>query len=156
MLSLLVFGPVEEASRIRIQFEDVLEVRPDAVHFPRVGVQIVLHGHVLPLHGRNMKDARHGIRHAVQVVHGEANLHSRLVAAHLLAGPARKHADEVGAPLRKDVLDGPVEPCPVGEQQHHRRNTPGHPDHSDGCAPAVIDHRFPGLTENVFQHKKSS
>ena len=49
---------------------------------------------------------------AVHIVLGEPHLHPRLIAACLFAGAARKSADDVGAPLRKDGLDGVAEPAP--------------------------------------------
>ena len=44
--ALLVFGAVEEAALVGVELPDVLKDRPDAVHGPGVGVQIVLHRHV--------------------------------------------------------------------------------------------------------------
>ena len=75
-----------------------------------------------------------------------------LVAAGLLAGAAGEDADVVGAPLGKDGLDGAGEAGAVGEQQHNRGDAPGHADHGDGGAAAIVEHRLPGLSEDVFQH----
>ena len=153
MRALLILGSVKETPIVRIEFPDVLKHRPDAIHRPRVGVEIVLHRHVFLNLRRDVFDPWNGVLQAVHIVFSEAHLHSGFVAAGLLAGPAGKDADDVGAPLGEDRLNGPAEPCAIGQQQHHRRNPPRHPDHGDGRAAAVVDHRLPSLAQmslNMF------
>ena len=58
----------------------------------------------------------------------------------------------VDAPLGKDGLDGAGETGAVGEQEDNGGDAPGHADHGDGGAAAVVDHCFPGLGEDVFEH----
>ena len=102
---------------------------------------------------RDVVDARNAFGDAVDIVLGEAHLHAGFVAAGLLAGAAGKEADDVGAPLGEDGLDGVAEAGAVGQQQHHRGNAPRHADHGDGRAPPVVEHRFPGLAPDVFEHE---
>ena len=58
-----------------------------------------------------------------------------------------KDADQPGAPLREDGLDGAAESGAVGKQQHHRGDAPGHAHHGDHGAPPVVDHRLVGLLQ---------
>ena len=150
--SLLVFGAVEEAALIQVQLPDVLKLGADSDNAPRVSMQIVLHGDLLIDFRRDEEDAGHAVGDAVHVVQGEADLGAGLVSAGLLAGAAGKDADHVGAPLGKDILDGAAESSAVGQQNYDGGDAPGHADHGDGGAAAVVEHRFPGLGENVFQH----
>jgi len=119
-------------------------------------VQIVLHHRVEVDRGRDLIDAVHAVAHAVYIVERETHFHAGLVAAGLLAGAARKESDEVGAPLREDILNGAAEPGAIGQEKHHRGNAPRHPDHGDGGAAAVINHRLPRLAEDVFEHGRSA
>ena len=77
------------------------------------------------------------------------HLHASLLAAGLLAGGARKDAHQVGAKLGKDCFDGPAEAGSIRHQQDHRGNAPGHTDHGDQRAPAIVKHGFVGLREQV-------
>ncbi len=115
-------------------------------------MEIVLHGDVFVYRGRDVIDAGNAGHEAVDVVEGEADLDAGFFSAGLFAGAAGKDADDVGAPLREDGLDGAAEAGSVSQQEDHGGNTPGHADHGDGGAAAVVDHRLPGLAENVFQH----
>ena len=146
MRPLLFLLPVEEAPCVRIEFPDVLKHRHHAINRPRVGVQIVLHRDVFVHSRRNVIDPWNAGDDAVHIIQGELHLHARFLAARLFAGPSRENADDVGAPLRENRLDRAAETCSIGQQQHHRRNPPRHPDHGDGGATAVVNHRLPGLT----------
>src|ERR1035437_9184346 len=73
-----------------------------------------------------------------------------------LSPPAGKCADQVGAPLGKDGLDGAAESRAVSQQQHDGGDAPCHADHGDGGAAPVVEHCLPGLGENVFEHGCSS
>ena len=150
-----VFGAVEEAALIGIELDDVGVGGARADYGPGVGVQVVLDGLILKLHGRDVDDFRDGGDDAVNVVEGEADLDAGFVSAGLLAGLAGEDADGVGAPLGKDGFNGVGEAGAVGEEQHDRGDAPGHADDGDGGAAAVEEHRFPGLAENVFQHGSS-
>ena len=77
------------------------------------------------------------------------------VSAGLLGSATAVHFHVVDAPLGKDALDGARETRTIRQQQHDRGNAPGHADHGDGCAPAVVYHRLPGLAENVSQHEST-
>ena len=94
----------------------------------------------------------HGDADAVDVVEGELDLDSGFVAAGLFAGFAGEEADGVGAPLGKDGVDGVAETGAVGQEQHDRGDAPGHADGGDGGAAAIVEHRFPGLFEDVGKH----
>jgi len=153
MRPLLIFGAGEESPLVEIEPHHILADGTDAVHAPGVGVQIILDRHIFFGHRRDAKQAGHAFRYAVHVVERESHLDTRFVAASLFARAPGKNADQVRAPLREDVLDGAAEPRPVGQQQHHRGNTPRHSDHRDGGAAPVIQHRLPRLTENVFEHR---
>jgi len=87
---------------------------------------------------------------AVHIVEGETHLHACLVTARLLAGAAGKYANGASAELFEYGFECMAESCPVGEQENHGGNAPGHADHGDRGAAAVEEHRLPGLAENVF------
>jgi len=99
-----------------------------------------------------MRDAGNRVIDAVHIVQSEADPCARLVASGLFAGASGKEADGVGAPLGKDGLNGMAEAGAIGQQQHHRGNTPGHANHGDGGAATVVEHRLPSLAEYVFEH----
>ena len=102
--------------------------------------------------GRDVDDAGNSGPEAVDVVLGEADLDAGFGSANLLRSAAGKDADEVGAPLGKDVLDGLTEAGAVGEQEHDGGDAPGHAADGDEGAAAVVDHRFPGLSPDVADH----
>ena len=101
-----------------------------------------------------MDDFRERGGNAVDVIEGEANLDACFIAAGLLAGFAGENADGVGAPLGKDGFDGVGKAVAIGEEQHDGGDAPGHADRGDGGAAAIVEHRFPGLAENVFEHNQ--
>src|SRR6202044_444987 len=74
-------------------------------------------------------------------------------AACLLRGAAGKEADGVRSPLGKDRFDGMAETCTICEKQDDSSNAPCHTDHGDGGTAAIVKHRFPGLAENVSEHR---
>ena len=115
-------------------------------------MQIVLHRHVFVDRRGNVIDPGNAGDNAIHIILRELHLHARLLAPRLLAGPARKNADDVRAPLRKDRLNRAAETRSIRQQQHHRSDAPRHSDHGDGRAAAVIHHRLPSLTKNVLQH----
>ena len=58
------------------------------------------------------------------------------------------------SPLGKDGLNSLAESSAVAQQQDYGSDSPRHTDHGDGRATPVVDHRFPGLRQNVLQHGK--
>ncbi len=116
-------------------------------------MQVVLHVRGQILGGRDVDDFGEGRGDAIEIVESETDLDTGFVAAGLLRGAAGKEADGIGAPLGKDGLKGVGEAVSVSKKKDDGGNAPGHADHGDGGAAAVVEHRFPGLGENVFQHR---
>ena len=152
MGALLVLGSVEKPALIHSQRPDLTEVGADSIHRPHVRVQFVLHRDILIHLWRNMNNARNGRRQAVHIVQCEAHLDARLLSARLFACASRERADRVGAPLCKDRFNRMTEARTISQQQHHRGDAPRHADHGDGGAATVVDHRLPGLPQNIFEH----
>ena len=150
--ALVVFGAVEEAALIGSELDDVGVGGARADDGPGVGMEIVLDGLILKLHGRDVDDFRQGGGDAVDVIEREADLDTGFIAAGLLAGFAGEKADGVGAPLGKDGFNGVGEAVAIGEEQHDGGDAPGHADGGDGGAAAIEEHRLPGLAENVSEH----
>ncbi len=152
MGALLVFGAIEEAALIDVEFEDVLVPGAHAVHAPGVDMQVILHRDILGDGGRDVPDSGNTGGDAIDVIEGKADTHAGLVSAGLLAGGSREDADGLGAPLREDGLDGAAEAVAIGQQQHYGGDAPGHADHGNGGAATVVEHRLPGLSEDVLEH----
>ena len=92
---------------------------------------------------------------AIHIVQRKAHSDPGLVAAGLLAGLARKEADGVACPTRRRSPGWRGRSLPIGQQQHHRGDAPGHADHRDGRAAAVVEHRLPRLAEYVLEHGRT-
>src|ERR1039457_1115019 len=103
-----------------------------------------------------MQDSGNAVGDAIDVVQGKADARPRLIATGLLTGSAAPEDDRVGSELGEDGLDGVTETGAIGDQQHDGGDAPGHADHGDGGAAAVVDHRLPGLSEDVLEHDSSS
>jgi hypothetical protein len=99
-----------------------------------------------------MEDIGNTVRNHGEVGQLKFYLHAGLLAPGLLAGRSREHSDEVGAELGKNRFDGPAKAGPIGHQQHHRSNAPGHANHGDERAPAVVEHGLVCLGEQVAEH----
>ena len=150
--ALIVFRAVEEAALVGVELDDVGIGGARADDGPGVGVKVVLHGDIIVDSGRDADDFRQRSGDAINIVEGEADLDTGFVAAGLLAGFAGEKADGVGAPLGKDGFNGVRKAIAVSEKEHDGSDAPGHADGGDGGAAAIVEHRFPGLAENVFQH----
>ena len=72
---------------------------------------------------------------------GKADWDSRLLAARLHGSPARNHDHQLGAEIGKDVGAGLAEAIAVGQQHDHRGDAPGHAEHGERSAAAVVPHR---------------
>ncbi len=154
MGSLLLFEPVEEAAFSWVEDKDIEAFRAYSVDLPCVSMHVVLDDSRVEEHdGRDGSDAGNRIPDAIDVILFKANSDAGFVGAGLFGSAAAIDLDVVDAPLGKDVHDGSREAGAVGQQQHNRGDAPSHADHGDGGAAAVVDHGFPGLGEDVFQHE---
>ena len=58
----------------------------------------------------------------------------------------------VAPKLSKDVLDGTAETIAVGQQQHDRRDAPGHAQHGEQRLAQIVPHGAVGLLEQIAVH----
>jgi hypothetical protein len=74
----------------------------------------------------------------VEIVDREFNFAARFGAARLQRGASRKNEDQVRAPGAEGDPESALETRAISEQQHNRRDAPGHAQHGEDAASAVV------------------
>ena len=79
----------------------------------------------------------------------------RFLSAGLHGSAARNHDDELGAEIGEDVGAGLTKTIAIGEQHDHRGDAPGHAQHGQCRAAAVVTHGAVSFTEQITKHIRS-
>ncbi len=136
---------IQQPALGEVQCQDLKDVGIHALDGKIVGANVALHADRLVLLGRDAIDQRRGGRDAVEVVDGELDLRAGFLSAGLLRGAAGKDADDARAPVGEDDFDGAAKSGAVGQQEDHGGDAPGHAQHGERGAAAVVAHRCVGL-----------
>ncbi len=90
--------------------------------------------------GSDVGDLRKIGGERVHVIESKADLHAGLLTARLHGGAARDENHQLGAEVGEDGLAGFSKAVAVGQQHHDRGNAPGHAQHGESSAAAVVPH----------------
>ena len=77
---------------------------------------------------------------------------SRLLAASLHRSTARNHDHQLGAEIGEDVGAGLAETIAVSEQHDHRGDAPGHAEHGERGAAAIVPHGAVSFASKSREH----
>src|SRR6185437_916495 len=89
------------------------------------------------------------------VIQLQTDLRSCFGTAGLLRRASREHADDLRAERGEYSVYRAAESRTVRQQQHDGSNAPGHAQHGEHGAAAIVLHRSVGLSEEVFEHSYS-
>src|SRR5260370_15516775 len=148
----LIFGSEEPAAHYSDR-PDVLNLRGKGVGGKLEGAVFMLHIGLQPALGRDVAHQRHQVLNVLHVIESETDLRARLGAARLQRGAAGPDAHHLHAKVGKHIVNGLAESRAIGQQQHHRRDAPGHAQHGQRRAPAVVPHGGIGLSEKIAGHE---
>ena len=146
------FFGVVEATLVNFQRTDGEDVGIISGDRPGKGAGVVLHRGLLADFRGDVGDLRNVGGQRVHVVQGKADGGAGLGAAGLHGSGAGNHDDHLGAEVGKDIGAGLTEAVAVGEQHHYRGDAPGHAEHGQRAAAAVVTHRLIGFLEQVVKH----
>src|SRR5262249_53314933 len=139
-------------SALNFNSADVLDLRVEPADGQRVRAVFALHRGIEAGFRGDVANQRHAVLDVLQVVQREAVLDTGLHAAGLHGASSGKDAHHLNAEVGKDVVDGAPETGAVSQQEHHRGDTPGHTQHGQGGAPAVVPQRTIGLSQQIVNH----
>ena len=103
--------------------------------------------------GRDVLQQRNFGADVVEIVDGEADLRAGLGASGLQFGAAGKDEDEIRAERAEGGPESALEAGAVGEQEHDRRDAPGHAEHGEHAAAPVVAQRVVGLGGEIEDHE---
>ena len=108
---------------------------------------------VLLQHASHVLAERKIVAQQFNIIVGEADLHTGLVAAGLLRGAARENANGRRAEALEDHFNGLAKSVPVGKKKNDGGDAPGHPGHSEQGLSQVVPHCVIRLRQKVAIHK---
>ncbi len=102
--------------------------------------------------GRNALEQRNFGADVIEIVDVQANLGSGFGASGLEFGAAGEDENQVGAEGTEGGPESTLEASTVGEKQDHRGDTPGHAEHGEERAAAIVAQGGVGLVGEVGDH----
>src|ERR1700674_2824475 len=87
------------------------------------------------------------------IILSKADEVSRLLTTGLHGSTARHHDDKLSAEICKDVGAGPSKSIAISEQHDHRSDPPGHAQHGQRRAAAIVTHGGIGFVEQIAHHR---
>src|SRR5271166_6184289 len=143
---------VQQAALAEMQGQDLEHAGINTLDGKRIGANILLHIALLFHHRRDAMDKRRGVHDAVNVVEGELDLGTGLLSPGLLRRASGKDAYGAGAPVGEDGLNSAAESRSISQQKYNGRNAPGHAEHGERSAAAIMAHRAVGLRKQILYH----
>ena len=79
---------------------------------------------------------------------------ARLLTTGLHGSAARNHDDQLGAEVGEDIGAGLAKTIAISQQHDHGGDAPGHAQHGERSAAAVVPHGAVGFAEQITEHMK--
>src|SRR5438270_4250724 len=95
----------------------------------------------------------HDILQDLHVVIGETDCRTSFVAAGLLRSASGINSNGGGSECVPNTLYGAAETLTVRQQEHNRRNSPRHAEHSEESLAEVVTHGAVSFGENIATHR---
>ena len=89
----------------------------------------------------------------LHIIQSKVDEGSRLLTTRLQGSTPRSHDDQLGAEVSKDIGAGPAKTIAVSQQHHHGGDAPGHAQHGEGGAAAIVPHGAVGFSEQITEHR---
>ncbi len=102
--------------------------------------------------GSDVGDLRKIGGECVYIIEGKANLHARFLSASLHGRAAGDYDHQFGAEVGEDGLAGLSEAVAVGQKHYDRGDSPGHAQHGESGAAAVVAHCAVSFLQQVTEH----